>query len=117
MFNIYLHFFVCKLSFRGADCDTDHCLVVAKLRERLAVRKQAAQKFEGEKFNPWKLKELEVKEKYQIEITNRFQALENLNVDEDVNKVWENVKANIKTSAKESLSLHKWKQQKQWFDK
>ena len=31
-----------------------------------------------------KLKELEVKEKYQIEITNRFAALENLNVDEDV---------------------------------
>jgi hypothetical protein len=25
------------LSFRGADCDTDHCLVVAKIRERLAV--------------------------------------------------------------------------------
>jgi endonuclease/exonuclease/phosphatase family metal-dependent hydrolase len=26
--------------FRGADCDTDHYLVVAKVRERLAVRKQ-----------------------------------------------------------------------------
>ena len=25
-------------SFRGADCDTDHYLVVAKVRERLAVR-------------------------------------------------------------------------------
>jgi hypothetical protein len=24
-------------SFRGADCDTDHCLVVAKVKERLAV--------------------------------------------------------------------------------
>jgi len=24
-------------SFRGADFDTDHCLVVAKVRERLAV--------------------------------------------------------------------------------
>jgi len=30
--------------FSGADCDTDHCLVVAKVRERLAVSKSAAQK-------------------------------------------------------------------------
>ena len=104
-------------SFRGADCDTDHSLVVVKLRERLAVRKQAAQKFEGERFNMRKLKEVEVKEKYQIEITNRFAALENLNVDEDVNRVWENIKENIKTAAKESLGLHEWKQHKPWFDK
>ena len=31
--------------------------------------------------------------------------------------VWENVKENIKTSAKESLGLHEWKQHKLWFDK
>jgi len=36
-------------SFREADCDTDHYLLVAKVRERLAVSKQAAQKFDGER--------------------------------------------------------------------
>jgi len=30
-------------SFRGAECDSDHCLVVAKVRERLTVSKQTAQ--------------------------------------------------------------------------
>jgi len=35
----------------------------------------------------------------------------------NVNRDWENIKENIKTSAKESLGLHEWKQHKPWFDK
>jgi hypothetical protein len=35
---------------------------------------------------PPSLNEPEVKEKYQIETTNRFASLDNLNVDEDVNR-------------------------------
>jgi len=34
-----------------------------------------------------KLNEPEVREQYQIEITNKFAALENLNDDEDVNRI------------------------------
>ena len=59
-------------SFRRADCDTDHYLVVAKVRERLVVRKQAAQKCHGGRFNLRKLNDLEVRKQYQIENTNRF---------------------------------------------
>ncbi len=65
-------------SFRGAECDADHYLVVAKVRERLAVSKQTAQKFDGERFNLRRLNELGVMKKYQIKIWNRFAALENL---------------------------------------
>jgi hypothetical protein len=93
-------------SFRG----------VAKVRERLAVNKQAAQKFDGERFNLRKLKEQEVKKKYQIEITNRFAALEDLDGEGDINRASENIKENIKTSAKESIGLHELKQHKPWFD-
>jgi hypothetical protein len=32
-------------SFRAADCDTDHYLVVVKVRERLAVNKQRTYRF------------------------------------------------------------------------
>ena len=91
-------------SFRGADCDTDNYLVIAKVRERLAVGKQAAQRFDRQRFNLRKLNEPEVREQYQIEITNRFAALENSDDDEDVNRTWEDIKENIQTSAKESAS-------------
>ena len=42
--------------------------------------------------------------------------MENLSDGEDINRDWENIKENIKTSAKESLGLHELKQQKPWFD-
>ena len=84
-------------SFRGAECDTDRYLVVAKVRERLAVSKQEAQKFDGERFNLGKLKYQEVKEQYQIEITNSFAALGNLSDNEDINSASENIKENIKS--------------------
>jgi hypothetical protein len=57
-----------------------------------------------------------MRKQYQIEITNRFAALENLSDDEDINRAWENIKENRKTSATESLGLHKLKQHKPWFD-
>jgi hypothetical protein len=42
--------------------------MVVKVREMLAVSKQAAQKFDVERFNRRKLSELEVREQYQMKI-------------------------------------------------
>jgi hypothetical protein len=41
---------------------------VAKLRERILISKQARQKFDLRKLD-----DIEVKEKYQVEISNRLQ--------------------------------------------
>jgi uncharacterized alkaline shock family protein YloU len=90
--------------------------VVAKVGERWAVMKQAAQKFDGKLFHLSKLNDLEVRKQYQTEISKRFAALENLSYGKDINRAWENIKENIKTSAKDSLGLHKLKKHKPWFD-
>jgi hypothetical protein len=63
-------------SFRAADCDSDHYLLVAKVRERLAVSKQTTQRVHMERFNLKKLNEVEGKEQYHVEISNRFAACE-----------------------------------------
>ena len=65
--------------------------MVAKVRERLAVRKQAIQKSDGGRFNLRKPNDLRVRKKYKIEITNRFAALENVSEDEDINRGWESI--------------------------
>jgi hypothetical protein len=64
-------------SFRAADCDSDHYLVVAKVSERLAVSKQTIHRVHMESFNLKKLNEVESKEQYHVEISNRFAAMKN----------------------------------------
>ena len=73
-------------SFTGAECDTYHHLVIAKVRESLAVGKHAAQNFYRQRFNLRKLNEPKVREQNQIEITNSFAALDNLNDEEIVHE-------------------------------
>jgi hypothetical protein len=38
------------------------------------------------RFNLWRLNEVEVKEQYQVKISNRFETLENLNDDVDITR-------------------------------
>jgi len=63
-------------SLRGADIDTDRCLMVAVLRDRFLVSKKAAQKLDVERYSLNKLREMEFTEQYRIQISNRFTALD-----------------------------------------
>jgi hypothetical protein len=69
---------------------------VAKLRERISVSKRVSQNSDLEKFDRRKIDDVEVKEKYQVEISNRFSGLENLDESFDIKNAWENITEDIK---------------------
>jgi hypothetical protein len=48
----------------------------------------------------------------RLRLENCFAALEDLSVCEDINRAWENIKENIKTSAKKIVGLYEMKQHK-----
>jgi hypothetical protein len=100
----------------GQQIDTDHYLGVAIVRERLALSKQTTHRVQRERFNLKKLNDVDGKEQYRVEISNRFAALENLDSEVDINRASETIRENIKISAKESLGYYELKQHKPWFN-
>jgi hypothetical protein len=82
---------------------------MAKLRESISVSKRETQKFDVERLDLKKLDDVEVKEKYQVEMSNRFEALESLDESFDINNAWESIRENIKTSSKDNLGYHRLK--------
>jgi hypothetical protein len=67
-----------------------------------------------ERFNLRKLNEIDDKEQYRVEFSNRFATLEDL--DAEVEVAWETIRENIKISDKESLDYYELKKHKPWFD-
>jgi hypothetical protein len=103
--------------FRAADCDTGHYLVVAKVRERLAVSKQTKHRFHMERFSVKKLKKVEVKEQYHVKKVNRVTTLENLDSELDINRAWKTIRENIQISAERTSGCYELKNHKPRFDK
>jgi hypothetical protein len=68
---------------------------VAKVRERLAVSKQTMHRLHMVSFNLKKLNEVEGKEQYHVEISNRFAPLENLDTGVHINRTWETIREQI----------------------
>jgi hypothetical protein len=62
---------------------------VVKLRERISISKRARQNFDLESFDVKNLNDVEVTEKYHVEISNRFAALESLDESFENNNAWE----------------------------
>jgi hypothetical protein len=69
-----------------------------------------------EMFNLNKLNDVEGKEQFRVEVSNRFAALEDFDTEVEINSAWETIRENVKILAKESLGYFELKKHKPWFD-
>jgi phosphomevalonate kinase len=95
---------------------SDHYLLVAEDRERLAVNKQRSHIFHMERFNLDKLNEVEGKEQYCVQVSNRIAHSEELDAEMEINSASKTIRENINILAKESLGNFELKKHKPWFD-
>jgi hypothetical protein len=69
-----------------------------------------------DRFNLKNLNDVESKQQFRVEVSNRFAALEDLDTEVGINSAWETIRENIKISAIESLGYFELKKHKSWFD-
>jgi hypothetical protein len=56
------------------------------------MNKQTTHRVHMERFNLKKFNEVEGKEQYRVEISDRFATLENLDAEMDINRAWETIR-------------------------
>jgi hypothetical protein len=86
-----------------------------KVREILAVSEQAAQKFDVEDLFSGSYRSWRLGNGIRLR-SQKVHSFGELSKNKDINRTLENIKENIKTSAKESLGLYELKKHKVSFD-
>ena len=103
-------------SLRGADCDTDHYLVVATIRERLSLKKGIKLHLVADRYKLKTLLHHETRKEYQIDTADRFSTMEGLvtsSVDDTLVKIRDSIKDYTKMRVVVFLETHR---HKPWFD-
>jgi hypothetical protein len=80
-------------------------VVVKDARKRLAMNKQIKPWFYMERFKLKTRNAVRGKERYRAEISNRFVALEYLDVEMAINNAWETIRRNIKFFSQRETGL------------
>ena len=91
-------------SYRGADVASDHYLVMMRIKIKLKTRDNANSRKKQSAYNVIKLKDKEVHSRYNIELQNRFEALEWAT---DIEDEWETIKEVINHTA-ETVIGKRW---------
>lgn len=99
---------------RGADCDTDHMLVIGKYRARISNMNKERSK-RATKWNTGRLNNPEVKLRYENALVDRFTE-QNQEEEASVEQLWNQIKGNILTTVEEVVGVEPRNREQEWFD-
>ena len=99
-------------AYRGADAGSDHALVMGKLRVKISsIKKTELQR--NPRFNISKLATEEQRQEFSVAISNKFQALADLD-DGSLEKKWERVRSTFTSACEDQLGFRK-REYKSWL--
>ena len=99
------------LGLSEVQTDSDHMLVVGKLKVKLKSKRSTTEKMN--KPNIEKLQETEIRHAYSINVQNRFELLD----EEEITSDWETIKTVVTEAAMESLGPYtNTNRRNNWFD-
>jgi hypothetical protein len=102
---------------RGADVGSDHHLVVATIK--LKLRKTGTKTKHSQRFNIDKLKTLKVRKAFSLELKNKFQALQEIQEDEEntgnVDAAWKRIEKIYTESSEACLGYKTGQKSKEWI--
>ncbi|KMQ82441.1 craniofacial development protein 2-like protein, partial [Lasius niger] len=99
-------------SYRGANIDSDHYLVMAKIRARISMAKcEKHQEIRG--YNIEALKSIDTSTEFSRKVTTKLQRIQNI---DSVDEYWQKCSLAITSSATEVLGPIPRRPRKEWFD-
>ena len=99
-------------SHRCANVDSDHFLIVSRMRARISN----AKKFFGRKVERYDQEKMEKQTEYRTNLTEHLQEL-TINSDDSLDSRWNKITCTIHKKAEEIFGKISRKQPNDWFDK
>ena len=106
----------CK-TYPGADCNSDHNPVVAKIRQK---KKKKITKSNREQQLDVELlrKNAELREKYSLEVRNKYAVLEeqqSIDDEQSIHEEWQTIKETLVETATEVIPTNKNRAKQKWM--
>ena len=101
-------------TYPGADINSDHCLLVMKVRVKLKIPKKASREIQAD-LNM--LKNPQINAAYNEIIQNRFSVLdiEDVEQNEEIDRMWMELKEGVKSAIEAAVPKQKRRKKNEWI--